>query len=155
MLSKWNRILWAFVAICASAAVSEAKEQEKSGAWEIACEADSCIMQQDFTSTAGQTLLRATILRKGDKIHAVIATPLGIDLSGGLEVQVDTGAKEQYGFATCTVEGCFTTVSLSGLRLAAWKAGLIANFTYRDGRGKPVAATLSLMGLSAGLARLR
>lgn len=154
MLSKWNPVLWAFVAMCASAAVSEAKEQENSGDWEIACEAGSCIMQQDFASTAGQPLLRATILRKGDKIHAVIAVPLGIDLSGGLEVQVDRGVKERYGFATCTVEGCFTTVSLSGSRLAAWKAGLTVVFTYRDGRGKPVAATLSLIGLSAGLARL-
>ena len=127
--------------------------------WILRCSGDSpCFLNQTVRANGVElTLLNANVVFRADDSSPfiIMATPLGINLPAGVQVKVDGGGVDRLAFNTCTHEGCFVGVALTGARLKRWRRGLSAQVKYQDGAGKPVETELSLRGITAGLEALK
>ena len=128
---------------------------EDIGAWQYGCEADRCSLAQAASSADKRTAVKINIVRRDKGLFALIVTPLGISLPGGILMRVDQGPEERAVFATCNIGGCFSAVPLDANRLARWKRGLTLRISYVDGSGSKIENELSLDGVTAGIQRLR
>lgn len=127
---------------------------EQVGDWALSCNQDRCELTQSVRSSQNSIKLKITIVRNPKGLFALVVTPLGIGLVDGLKMQVDRGRTTKFAFATCTISGCFSAISLTGSTLSSWKRGNSLNFIYKDGAGADVKGAVSLIGVTAGLLRL-
>lgn len=149
------------IAIAAPAAAQESSVlQATHGDWEIRCAADDntlCAMSQSIAGEEGRVLANVKILRltgqalkDGTKIPAQmeIVVPLGVVLTNGMGVQVDSNQNRIAPYRFCVQSGCRVLEPITDAYIAELKGGASAQITFRSVDGKTRQATISLKGFT-------
>ena len=131
----------------------------KHGDWDVACEKSGspCVMAQIGNDNKGTPILEM-VLRvlpdpqevQGQKVIAVtdIITPLGVVLTSGLTVQIDSEQEQRAPFQICTEQGCLVREPLTEEAVTRFKKGANARLTVVAAQQGPVSATISLRGFT-------
>ncbi len=146
-------------AASASSAGSANIQLTKHGAWEVACspQGDNCAMAQIGSDASGTPVLEMVVRKlaepleaEGRKATAVldIITPLGVVLTSGLALQIDSGRSESAPFQVCTEQGCLVREPVDDELIGRLKAGGKAKVTVVAANQGEVSSTLSLSGFT-------
>lgn len=155
-------LLAAAVSIAAAApaaAQNETAVVETHGDWEIRCTPDKarCTMQQAFIDAEGRAVAVMTIARlqgrttpDGTAVPAQMAVrvPLGVMLTEGLGVQVDSNKTDVAPFNFCIQAGCQVLTPVPESFISSLKAGVNAKVLFRFIDGNAQTATISLKGFT-------
>ena len=141
---------------------------ETFGDWQVICavaddanspaQPQQCFISQQFLDPASQQpVLKVTVgfFRRDNLAGAVIAMPLGIPLSRGVQISVDDRAIRTVPFEFCRRNGCQAFIRLNEEVLNAFKAGNEAAATVPLGRGEGLKMPFSLRGFTKGYARIQ
>ena len=163
-----GRPLWLALAIVSLMFNGEATAAPKDGqtfkAWKVRCQKpagakqESChIFQNLVLRKGGRRVLRIVVGYFGKKREpaAVLTLPLGVALVPGVLLQVDDTEPVVFPFRLCHSKGCRARLALDDKLLAAFKAGLRARVTFRDGAQRAIIVPVSLNGFTAGFNALR
>lgn len=123
-----------------------------AGSGQRVCE----MVQQIDHQESGQRVLAFSlrINDAGDPV-AVLIAPFGLRLSEGLRLQVGEEQVAHFGFDTCLPEGCLVIAPMQEDLIATMQAGADGAVVMVSRQGEAVGVPISLMGFTAGLARLR
>ena len=131
----------------------------KEGDWDVACEKSGkpCVMAQIGNDETGTPILEM-VLRllpeprevQGQKIIAItdIITPLGVVLTSGLSMRIDSQQEQTAPFQICTEQGCLVREPLTEEAIGRFKKGANANVTVVAAQQGPVSAVISLRGFT-------
>lgn len=114
------------------------------------------LVQQLDDQGSGQRVLAFSlrINDAGDPI-AVLVAPFGLRLSEGLRVQIGEELLGHFAFDTCLPSGCLAIAPMEPGLITAMQNGTDARVTMVSRQGEAVGVPISLIGFTAGLARLR
>ncbi len=131
----------------------------KHGDWDVACEQSGspCVMAQIGNNSNGTPILEM-VLRllpepqdvQGQKVIAVtdIITPLGVVLTSGLAMQIDSQQEQRAPFQICTEQGCLVREPLTQEAIDRFKKGANARVTVIAAQQGEVSAVISLRGFT-------
>ena len=87
---------------------------------------------------------------QGQKIIAItdIITPLGVVLTSGLSMRIDSQQEQTAPFQICTEQGCLVREPLTEEAIGRFKKGANANVTVVAAQQGPVSAVISLRGFT-------
>jgi len=110
------------------------------------------LIQQVSDRNTQSPILKITIGFFGPQRQAgaVIAMPLGVPLTQGLQLGVDGAEIRQVPFQVCRRDGCTAFVPLDAAAVSAFKAGAQAVATVDNGQGEGLNLPISLTGFTAG-----
>lgn len=142
---------------------------EKIGDWDLVCtvpnaaaagtQPEACFITQQFLDpNSGRPILKITIGYFGNNrstAGAVIAMPLGIPLSRGVQIGVDGRPVSTVPFQFCRRDGCQAFVEMNDTIVNAFKAGNQGATTVRSGENEALNMPFSLSGFTAGFARIK
>lgn len=128
-------------------------------AWEIRCapESDACVMQQIGKVDGDKDALLVTIRKlsgvntqEGTPVPGVLTAmaPLGVILTKGLGVRVDSGQASQLPFQQCLPQGCVAQTPIRNEDVSSFKRGAAARFEFFLGRNA-TQVSVSLSGFTA------
>lgn len=129
------------------------------GAWEVACAQAGapCVMAQIGNDKAGTPMLEM-VLRKlpepqtvqGVPVIAVtdIITPLGVVLTSGVSMKIDSGNEQRAPFQICTEQGCLVREPLTEEAITRFKRGASTLLTIVAAQQGPIEVNLSLTGFT-------
>ncbi len=114
------------------------------------------MMQRIDHQESGQRVL-AFSLRINDEGTpvAVLIAPFGLRLSEGLRIRIGEEQVAHLAFDTCLPEGCLVIAPMDDELIAAMQSGTEGAVVMVSRQGEAVGVPISLMGFTAGLARLR
>lgn len=130
----------------------------KNEDWEVRCAAQDesrCFIYQLVKDAEGRPLAEFTLIRLPDggqaAAGATVVTSLGVLLTKGVVLTIDSGQPLGYPFLYCAPTGCFSRLGLTGATITRMKKGAIAKITVFgvNAPDKAVAGTLSLKGFTA------
>jgi len=131
----------------------------KHGDWDVACEKSGkpCVMAQIGNDDKGTPILEM-VLRllpepqdvQGQQVVAVtdFITPLGVVLTSGLTMRIDSQQEQKAPFQVCTEQGCLVREPLTQAAVDRFKKGANATVTLVAAQQGPVTAVLSLRGFT-------
>ncbi len=131
----------------------------KHGDWDVACEKSGspCVMAQIGNDSSGTPILEM-VLRllpkpqevQGQTVVAVtdIITPLGVVLTSGLAMQIDSQQEQRAPFQICTEQGCLVREPLTEEAIERFKKGANARVTVVAAQQGEVSAVISLRGFT-------
>ncbi|MFK7860578.1 MAG: invasion associated locus B family protein [Granulosicoccus sp.] len=133
--------------------------RETVGAWDVACppEGSNCAMAQIGNDASGTPVLEMVIrkleepLEVGERTAIAVLdviTPLGVVLTEGLSVTIDTGKPESAPFQICTEQGCLVREPIDDALVSRFKRGNNAVISVIAANQGEVKATLSLSGFT-------
>ncbi len=137
------------------------------GDWEIRCAPapnEICVMSQSFSDAEGRAIALVKIVRfenralsNGAKIpgQLEVVVPLGVVLTEGLSVQVDSGKARIAPYRFCTKVGCRVLEPIAEDFIAQLKAGASAKVGFRSLDGQNHDATISLKGFTKAFDSLK
>ena len=140
--------------------------REEHGDWQVRClrapegQADPCEVFQRLADEQGNPTADVTIVDVGDGAEvaaiATIVTPLQTLLTADVAVTIDGGERRAYPFVVCDEQGCYARYGLTEAQLNAYRRGssarvVVVPFAAPD---QPVNLTMSLSGITAGLAAI-
>jgi invasion protein IalB len=110
------------------------------------------LIQQVSDRNTQNPILKITIGFFGPQRQAgaVIAMPLGVPLTQGVQLSVDGAEIRQVPFQVCRRDGCTAFVPLDEPAISAFKAGAQAVATVDNGQGEGLNLPISLAGFTAG-----
>ncbi|WP_340118651.1 invasion associated locus B family protein [Pelagibius sp. 7325] len=110
------------------------------------------LIQQVSDRNTQNPILKITIGFFGPQRQAgaVIAMPLGVPLTQGLQLSVDGAEIRQVPFQVCRRDGCTAFVPLNEPAVSAFKAGAQAVARVDNGQGEGLNLPISLAGFTAG-----
>lgn len=131
----------------------------KHGDWDVACEkaGKPCVMAQIGNDNKGVPILEMVLRTlpevqeiQGQKVVAVadIITPLGVVLTSGLSVQIDSQQEQRAPFQICTEQGCLVREPLTEEAVQRFKKGANARLTVVAAQQGAVSAIISLRGFT-------
>lgn len=101
--------------------------------------------QVDFT-------VRITLAKKAGKVFMEVALPLGLDLPGGIALQVDESNEINLPFNTCVAQGCAVVVETKEEFLNQLRKGTILKVAFRPfGQTQSVLLNVSLRGFTSAI----
>lgn len=89
-----------------------------------------------------------------DTLTLVLVLPLGVSLSKGAFMQIDSNQPVAVPFERCEPGGCLIFLAMNDSLVQALKNGINARLIFHDTQHRRGAATLSLRGFTAGIDRL-
>ncbi len=134
-------------------------ERTRYGSWEVACAKGGgpCVMAQIGSDSSGTPILEM-VLRKlpeaqevqGVPVVAVtdVITPLGVVLTSGLTMKIDTAEEQRAPFQICTEQGCLVREPLTEAAVDRFKKGNVAKITVVAAQQGPVSTSISLSGFT-------
>ena len=137
----------------------------KHGDWDVACEKSGkpCVMAQIGNDDRGTPILEM-VLRllpdpqevQGQRVVAVtdFITPLGVVLTSGLTLQIDSQQEQKAPFQVCTEQGCLVREPLTQEAVDRFKKGANAKVTLVAAQQGPVSAVISLRGFTKAFSEL-
>ena len=137
----------------------------KHGDWDVACEKSGkpCVMAQIGNDDKGTPILEM-VLRllpdpqevQGQRVVAVtdFITPLGVVLTSGLTLQIDSQQEQKAPFQVCTEQGCLVREPLTQEAVDRFKKGANAKVTLVAAQQGPVSAVISLRGFTKAFSEL-
>ncbi len=147
-------------------AASNAAERKVYGAWEVACmeKGKNCAMAQIGSDSNGTPVLEMVIRKLADPLEADgrtaiavldVITPLGVVLTAGLSVQIDTSASESAPFQICTEQGCLVREPIDEGLIDRFRRGNVAKITVVAANQGDVSTNISLAGFTKAFAALK
>lgn len=136
------------------------------GSWEVACAktGSPCVMAQIGTDEKGTPMLEM-VLRKlpepqtvqGVPVIAVtdIITPLGVVLTSGVTMKIDTANEQRAPYQICTEQGCLVREPLTEEAVTRFKKGNKTRLTIVAAQQGPIEVDLSLAGFTKAYAALK
>lgn len=118
---------------------------------------EACFLVQTATNQeTGRPLLKVTVGFFGPqrRVAAVIATPLGVQLTRGLQVSVDGREIDTVPFQICEANGCQAVLPMDAPVVDAFKAGSMAEALV-EVRGRDHPLPISLKGFTAGFTAIQ
>ena len=132
--------------------------------WTLQCQAgpeggDVCqLFQEASLEGTERPILRALVgyrTPNSDTLTLVLVLPLGVSLSKGAFMQIDSNQPVAVPFERCEPGGCLIFLAMNDSLVQALKSGINARLIFHDTQHRRGAATLSLRGFTAGINRLR
>jgi len=134
--------------------------------WEVACLADNsnCAMAQIGKDASGNPVLEMVIRKLPEPLEAGgevavavldVITPLGVVLTEGLSLKIDSGEAAVAPFQVCTEQGCLVREPIAEELISRLKKGNGAQVTVIAANQGVVNSTLSLSGFTAAYNALR
>lgn len=130
------------------------------GDWEVRCASEDkslCAMTQSASDSEGRPLVNMKLLRlTGQKLkdgtnipaQMEILVPLGVVLTNGMSVKVDSKQNRIAPYRFCVQSGCRVLEPLTDAYIAELKTGSAAQITFRSVDGKTHQAAISLKGFT-------
>jgi len=128
------------------------------GAWQVSCAAGAeCAMAQIGSDGTGTPILEMVVRKleapleaDGRTAIAVVdfITPLGVVLTSGLQLKIDSGQGEAAPFQICTEQGCLVREPVDQGLIDRLKKGNNANVSVVAANQGDVTATISLSGFT-------
>ncbi|NIA70886.1 invasion associated locus B family protein [Pelagibius litoralis] len=141
---------------------------ESFGDWQLICtvagattgaaQPEACFITQQFLEPNSQRpILKITIGNFGaqQRKGAVVAMPLGIPLSRGVQISVDGRPVSTVPFQFCRRDGCQAFVQMDEAVVSSFQAGSQAIATVRSGENEAINMPFSLKGFTAGYAKIK
>jgi len=129
--------------------------------WTLNCSASpgqadlACTLTQTLVvKDSGQRVLTAVVMHREGKYLLNLGLPHGLNLTKGVDLWIDDGARANHPIVTADQKGSYATVTLDPAQLAAFKKGHLLNVGVVAFNGNEIILQLTLDGFSAGLARL-
>jgi len=129
-----------------------------NGAWQVSCvEGADCAMAQIGKDESGTPILEMVVRKlpapleaDGRTAIAVVdfITPLGVVLTSGLEVKIDSAQGESAPFQICTEQGCLVREPVDQSLIDRFKKGSKANVSVVAANQGDVTAIISLSGFT-------
>lgn len=136
-----------------------------NGAWQVSCvEGADCAMAQIGKDKEGTPILEMVVRKlpapleaDGRTAIAVVdfITPLGVVLTSGLEVKIDTAQGESAPFQICTEQGCLVREPVDQSLIDRFKKGSNASVSVVAANQGDVTATISLSGFTKSFDSLK
>jgi len=152
----------------AEPAQAQAKPAEgvvSNGAWQVSCiEGADCAMAQIGKDKEGTPILEMVVRKlpapleaDGRTAIAVVdfITPLGVVLTSGLEVKIDTAQGESAPFQICTEQGCLVREPVDQALIDRFKKGSKASVSVVAANQGDVTAVISLSGFTKSFNSLK
>ena len=96
--------------------------------------------------------MRITLKKQDNKIFMEVALPLGLDLPGGIALQVDEGNEIKLPFATCVAQGCAAVFLTEEEFLNTMREGKIMKVASRPfAQTQTAVLNVSLSGFTSAL----
>ena len=89
------------------------------------------------------------LVRKSPDPKAALITlqlPLGLSLTEPVQLKVDNGQPEKQPILTCTITGCFVSISANERLVTAMRSGSELKIAVQDAGKNPVEMALPLLG---------
>jgi len=129
------------------------------GTWEVACAktGSPCVMAQIGKDDKGTPVMEMVVRKlptpqevQGVPVVAVtdVITPLGVVLTSGLVMQVDSGPEQRAPFQICTEQGCLVREPLTDEAVTRFKRGANTRITVVAAQQGPVSSIISLAGFT-------
>jgi len=136
-----------------------------NGAWQVSCaNSGECAMAQIGKDNTGTPILEMVVRKLDAPLEAdgrtAIAvvdfiTPLGVVLTSGLELKIDSGNGEAAPFQICTEQGCLVREPVDQGLIDRLKKGNNAQVSVVAANQGNVSATISLSGFTKSYNSLR
>jgi len=134
--------------------------------WEVACLADNtnCAMAQIGKDSTGNPVLEMVIRKLPEPLEAGgeiaiavldVITPLGVVLTEGLALKIDSGKDAVAPFQVCTEQGCLVREPVAEDLISRLKKGSNASVTVVAANQGVVTTQISLSGFTAAYDTLR
>lgn len=141
-------------------------ERTTYGAWEVACAkgGQPCVMAQIGKDKEGTPVLEMVVRKlptpqevQGVPVVSVtdVITPLGVVLTSGLVMQIDSSPEQRAPFQICTEQGCLVREPLTEEAVLRFKRGNNARITVVAAQQGPVASNISLAGFTKAYGALK
>lgn len=149
----------ASLALAGSASAQEApRAGQVFGDWRFDCAAvteqsSQCRLTQTMVTAEARKAIAQLILAPGTDSGLVLSTllPLGLSIPAGVRVSIDEGDDIPMVIERCVRAGCIAGHQLSDSEIAALRSGTSITINFDAGKGRMLALTGSLNGISAGL----
>tara|TARA_B100000780_G_scaffold261950_1_gene214727 strand:- start:450 stop:983 length:534 start_codon:yes stop_codon:yes gene_type:complete len=133
------------------------------GDWQRLCVMQTAIPTCEISQTLqvekdGQSniAMRITLNKSADAVIMEVALPLGIDLSGGIALQVDEINEINVPFSTCLVQGCAALFTVEKEFLTQLRNGSTLKVAFRPfAQTKSVILNSSLRGFTNAIKVLK
>jgi invasion protein IalB len=145
-------------------AAAAGKAKDPDSYWTVRCEkgakndkSGKCeIFQRLVLQESGKRVAEMAIgfPEKKDSARGVIVLPLGVLLTEGMTLQVDTNPAFAFKVRYCSNDGCFAYVNLNRAVLDTMRKGSKAKITFRTMQGKNVNVVISLKDFDKGLKQI-
>ena len=115
------------------------------------------LFQEASLEGTERPILRALVgyrTPNSDTLTLVLVLPLGVSLSKGAFMQIDSNQPVAVPFERCEPGGCLIFLAMNDSLLQALKGGINARLIFHDTQHRRGAATISLRGFTAGIDRL-
>lgn len=131
--------------------------------WTLQCQpgpqgGDICqLFQEASLEGTERPILRALVGYRtpdSDVLTLVLVLPLGVSLSKGAFMQIDSNQPVAVPFERCEPGGCLIFLAMNDSLVQALKNGIDARLIFHDTQHRRGSATLSLRGFTAGIDRL-
>ena len=145
----------------APAAEAEAAEvtRVQHGDWEVACapQGGGCAMAQIGNDSTGTPVLEMVVRKLAEPLEvndrtavAVldVITPLGVVLTEGLTMTIDSGRDESAAFQICTEQGCLVREPVGDSLIDRLKRGRVAKISVFAANQGEVTSDISLRGFT-------
>ena len=156
------------LAMAASAVAPGAFAQQEAvlkathGDWEVRCAEASgeCAMSQRVPGDSDNTLFVVEIVRLKDNPNGVagmrVRAPMGVLLTRGLQVRIDTSDPVQAPFVFCFQDVCVAEIVLREQDLNRFRRGAVAKLTVFAAQAPdaPQQGDMSLIGFTKGFEEL-
>ncbi|QDL92917.1 invasion associated locus B family protein [Paroceanicella profunda] len=137
--------------------------KEKFDDWEVRCAASDesrCFLYQIVKDSEGRGIAEFTLIHLPDggqaAAGATMVTPLGVMLTRGVGLTIDSAQPLGYPFLYCAQSGCFSRLGLTAATITRMKKGAVAKVTIYgvNNPEQAVEGNLSLKGFTAAMAAL-
>ncbi len=116
-----------------------------------------CSMSQSVVLTAtGERLLSVTIQKPGeqDDPTMMVTLPHGLFLPAGVQMSVDSEARDPLEVQTCEAAGCYAGLRIESALLVALRTGSELTFVIKDLQKRDITLALTLDGFADAYATL-
>ncbi|MAZ18303.1 MAG: hypothetical protein CL535_18510 [Ahrensia sp.] len=145
-----------------SAEKTASPETRKFGSWTQECLTQAapgpqCQIVLRVASADGKQIVLVFSLAKmpeNESYQFQMAVPLGISVSQGIELRVDTGYSTTINVARCTPQGCIGEGQAAEPMLQAMRDGAKASAIVRGADQKPISIGFSLVGFTKAVESL-
>ena len=130
--------------------------------WQVICRSLAtdrqkltCSLTHEVFSANDRSRLVALEISKSDKGRALlVSTPMGVNLTSGVEVSLDGASPLKGQFSSCQGNGCVSVIELSDANIASFKKSKISAVSFSDLRGAKIKIDVSLAGIVPAFAKM-
>jgi len=150
-------------AVAPTGSLAQRAAKARFGEWEMRCETppgaarEQCYLSQSVSpEDRPNVTLFVIVLKTADKKSRLlrVIAPLGVLLSKGLGLKIDSGELDHAGFGRCLPNGCVAEVDMDDRLIDQLSGGETATFVIFQTPEEGVGIPMPLSGFKEGFAQL-